>query len=208
MKIGVIGTGNVGQSIGGLLSRAGHDVRFGSRNPGKEEVGSLPGPVGTVVDAAEFGDVILCAAPYGIWPELARELKSKVGGKVLIDAANPYPERDGAFAQASIDAGEGAGVPVADLLPDARLVRAFNSVPWPAMVAEAGREGQRIAIPLAGDNAAARAVVAELIQDAGFEPVDAGVLAQARLFDPGGPAYNQAAPAIQMRQALRLEPPR
>ena len=129
MKIGIIGTANVGRSIGSLLARAGHEVRCGSRGPGEDGVGELPGPAGTVVEAAAFGEVVLCAAPYGIWPALARDIAPQVAGKVVIDAANPYPERDGAFARAAIDAGEGAGVPVAALLPGANLVRAFNCVP-------------------------------------------------------------------------------
>lgn len=206
MKIGVIGTGNVGRGVAGLLARAGHEVRFGSRGPGKDGSGGLPGPVGSIPEAAAFGKVVLCAAPYGIWPELARDLAPHVAGKVVIDAANPYPQRDGAFAQAAIDAGQGAGVPVAALLPGARLVRAFNCVPWPGMVAEAGRPpGERIAIPLAGDDPAARDVTARLIEEAGFEAVDAGPLAQARLFDPGQPAYNHPMPAAPMRQALGRE---
>ena len=156
MKIGVIGTGEVGRSVAGLLLSAGHAVRFGSRGGGGGK-GDLPAPSGTAVEAAGFGEVVLCAAPYGAWPELARDLAPHVAGKVVIDAANPYPGRDGAFAQAAIDAGEGAGVPVARLLPGAKLVRAFNCVPWPAMVAEADRPpGERIAIPLAGGGARGR----------------------------------------------------
>lgn len=136
------------------------------------------------------------------WPDLARDIAPHVAGKVVIDAANPYPGRDGAFAQAAIDAGEGAGLPVSRLLPGARVVRAFNSVPWPAMVGEAGRAGERIAIPLAGDDEEAREVAAGLVGDAGFEPVDAGPLVRARAFDPGAAAYNHPMPAAEMRQAL------
>ena len=206
MRIGVIGTGNVGRSVAGLLARAGHEVRFGSRGPGEEGTGNLPGSVGTVADAAAFGDVVLCAAPYGIWPELSRDISPHVGGKVVIDAANPYPQRDGAFAQAAVDAGQGAGVPVAALLPGAHLVRAFNCVPWPGMVAEANRVlGERIAIPLAGDNPAARDMVARLIAETGFEPVDAGPLVQAGAFDPGAPAYNHPMSGPEMRRILGLE---
>ncbi len=204
MKIGVIGTGNVGQSVAGLLARAGHELCFGSRHLGEQRGDNLPGAIDTVAKAAAFGDVVLCAAPYGVWPELARELAPHVRGKVVIDASNPYPERDGIFAQDAIDAGEGAGVPVTKLLPDAHLVRAFNSVPWPKMVDEAGREGERIAIPFAGDDKAARAITAGLIADAGFEPVDAGPLRHARAFDPGGPAYNHPTAAAELRQKLRV----
>ncbi len=201
MKIGVVGTGNVGRSLGTLLVGAGHDVRFGSRGHEAE----LPGPTDTVARAAASADLIVCATPYGIWPDLARTLAPYVAGKVVIDTANPYPQRDGSFAQAAIDAGQGAGVPVAELLPEAKLVRAFNSVPWPKTMAEAGEAGERIAIPIAGDDVDAKAVVAGLIEDIGFQPVDAGPLAVARAFDPGSPAYGNAMSAASLRRALGLE---
>ena len=203
MKIGIIGTGNVGRSVGALLARAGYEVRFGSRSP--EKAADLAGPSGTVADAAGFGEVLLCATPYGIWPSLAGEIRPYISSKVVIDAANPYPQRDGAFAQAAIDAGEGAGVPVARLLPGTRLVRAFNCVPWPAIMAEAGRPGARIAIPLAGDDPAARGTAARLVEDSGFDPVDTGPLARARAFDPGSAAYNHPMPAAALRRILGLE---
>lgn len=200
MKIAIIGSGHVGSSIATLLKRAGHEVRFGAREPRIDT--SLAGPVDTVAEAATFGEVVLCATPYGIWPLLARELTALVKGKVVIDAANPYPQRDGMFAQAAIDNGEGSGVPVAKLLPSAHLVRAFNSVPWPATMEDAGRKENRIAIPLAGDDAKARDLVAGLIRDAGFDPVNAGTLVHALAFDPSQPGYGKALESVALRAAL------
>lgn len=196
MKIGIMGAGNVGRSVGGLLAGAGHEVRYGSRRPAAAD------QVVGLEDAAAFAEVMFCATPYGVWPELARTLAPHAAGKVVIDAANPYPQRDGKFAQDAIDAGRGSGPPIAALLPGARLVRAFNCVPWPGTAAEAHRAWDRIAIPLAGDDPDARAVTAGLIRDAGFDPVDAGPLVEARRFDPGEPAYNRPMPAEAMRAAL------
>jgi 8-hydroxy-5-deazaflavin:NADPH oxidoreductase len=201
MKIGIIGSGHVGASVASLFAKAGHEVRFGAREPRTDA--SLPGPIGTIAEAAAFGDVVLCAAPYGIWPELAIKLAPFVKGKVVIDAANPYPQRDGAIAQDAIDAGEGAGVPIAKLLPGVRLVRAFNNVPWPATMKAANRAGELLALPFAGDDSNARTIVAGLIRDAGFEPVDAGLLIHARGFDPGTPAYGKATTSAVLKAALR-----
>jgi 8-hydroxy-5-deazaflavin:NADPH oxidoreductase len=203
MKIAIIGSGHVGSSVATLLKRAGHEVRFGAREPRIDA--SLPGPVDTVAEAATFSEIVLCATPYGIWPLLARELAAFVKGKVVIDAANPYPQRDGMFAQAAIDDGEGSGVPVSKLLPGAHLVRAFNSVPWPATMKEAGRTDNRIAIPLAGDDAKARELVAGLIRDIGFDPVDAGTLINALAFDPGQPGYGKVLDVDALRKALWLQ---
>jgi 8-hydroxy-5-deazaflavin:NADPH oxidoreductase len=125
MKIGIIGSGHVGSSVAALLVKGGHEVRFGAREP--RDDASLPGPIGTIAQAAAFGNVVLCATPYGVWPQLARELAPLVKGKVVIDAANPYPQRDGAFAQSAIDAGEGSGVPIAKLLPVNGLAVACNT---------------------------------------------------------------------------------
>jgi hypothetical protein len=72
MKIGIIGPGHVGSSVAALLVKGGHEVRFGAREP--RDDASLPGRIGTIAQAAAFGNVVLCAAPYGVWPQLAREL--------------------------------------------------------------------------------------------------------------------------------------
>src|SRR5438270_12474403 len=117
MNIGVIGSGKIGGTVGGLWAKAGHSVRFASRHP--ESLGPLvteAGPnasAGAPEEAAAFGEVVFCSFPYGAWPSLAKALAALVVGKVVLDSANPYPERDGDFARQAIAAGQGAGVPVA-----------------------------------------------------------------------------------------------
>lgn len=189
MKIGVIGIGKISSTVGRFWTKAGHDVRYGVRKSADHtpEQGEV---IGTVKESADFGEVIFTATPYGAWPDLAAEIASAVAGKVLIDAANLYPERDGKFAQDAIDIGEGSGAPVQRLLPTARVVRGFNTVNWEVLGREAGRAGDRIGIPLASDNGAALTVAANLVRDAGFEPIDLGPLARAADFDPGTPVYN------------------
>ena len=121
---------------------------------------------------------------------VSRILNPFVAGKVVLDSANAYPERDGAFAQDALDAGEGTGVPMAKLLPGARLVRAFNSVYFKTLETEAHRAGDQVGIPLAGDDPDALSIAASLVRDAGFAPVVVGPLRRARDFDQGTPVYN------------------
>jgi predicted dinucleotide-binding enzyme len=150
MNIGVIGAGKIGGTVGVLWAKAGHLIRFGTRHPGS--LGPLlaeAGPnasAGSPEEAARFGEIVFCSVPYGAWPSLAPAIAPLVSGKVVLDSANPYPGRDGEFARTAIVAGEGAGVPVARLLPGARLVRAFNSVYFKTLETEAHRAGDRVGI--------------------------------------------------------------
>ena len=206
MNIGVIGAGKIGGTVGVLWAKAGHLVRFGTRH--QESLGPLiaeAGPnalAGSPEEAARFGEVVFCSVPYGAWPSLAPALAPLVSGKAVLDSANPYPGRDGDFARAAIAAGEGSGVPVARLLAGARLVRAFNSVYFKTLQTEAHRAGERVGIPLSGDDAAALDVAARLVRDAGFEPVVVGPLARARSFDPGTPVYNTGMNGAELARAL------
>lgn len=208
MNIGIIGGGNIAGTVGVLWAAAGHAVRFGTRHP--EQLGPLltraghGASAGTAEEAAVFGEVVFCSAPYGVWPDLAPALSGALAGKVVMDSANPYPERDGAFARETIAAGEGSGAPVARLLPGARLVRAFNSVYFKTLEAEAHRAGDRVGIPLAGDDAAALLIAADLVRDAGFEPVVVGALLRAREFDPGTAVYNSGMRSADLAEALSV----
>ena len=206
MKLGLIGAGNIAGALGVLWSRAGHAVRFGTRHP--ETLGPLleraghGAAAGTPEEAAAFGTIVFCSFPYGSWPDLAPRLVRRLDGKIVLDSANPYPERDGAFAQRAIEAGEGAGLPVARLIPGAHLVRAFNSVYYETLEKEAHRSGDRVGIPLASDDHAALEAAAGLVRDAGFDPVIVGRLRRAREFDPGRPVYNTGMSGIELAKAL------
>ena len=203
MKIGVIGPGKIGGTVGRLWIKAGHQILFGARDPAAAKPGEGEA-VGTLAEAAAFGEVILTATPYGAWPELARDIAEPASGKVLIDAANLYPERDGRFAQDAIDAGKGSGVPVAGLLPGVRFVRGFSTVNWEVLGREAGRQGDRIGIPLASDDGPALTAAAVLVRDAGFEPVEIGPLARAAEFDAGTTVYNTGMTGRELREAFGL----
>jgi len=206
LKIGVIGSGRIGGTLGGYWVKAGHEVMFSARN--LDEVRTLAaglGPkasAGTPREAAAFGQVILISVPYAALPQLGQDLAGDLRGKVVLDTCNPIPRRDGDMAVAA--QAKGSGLASAELLPGVRLVRAFNTIPAAALRSEAHRAGDRVAVPLAGDDEAALRIAARLVEEAGFEPVVVGPLARAKEFDPGTPVFPKALTARELRQALGL----
>jgi predicted dinucleotide-binding enzyme len=206
MKIGVIGSGRVGGTIGGLWVKAGYEVMFSARDISevKELVAGL-GPrahAGTPREAAAFGDAVLISVPYSALPQIGRENAAELKGKVVLDTSNPIAGRDGDMAVAA--RAKGTGVASVELLPGVRLVRAFNCVGYTSMRSEAHRAGERVAIPLAADDQAALKTAIQLVQDAGFEPVVVGGLARAKEFDVGSPVFGKALTAGELRKMLGI----
>ena len=207
MKIGIIGSGHIGGTLGVLWAKAGHQILFSSRHP--EELADLvkrAGPLaraGMPREAAAFGEVVLISVPYGAVPQVGRDLAPELAGKVVLETGNPYPSRDGAMAEPALQ--KGTGLASAEFLPGVRLVRAFNSIPAADLANDANRAGERIAVPLAGDDRAALEVARRLVRDAGFEPVVVGPLASAKKFDRGSAVYGQALTARELRQRLGIE---
>jgi predicted dinucleotide-binding enzyme len=206
MKIGIIGSGRIGSTFGGLWAKAGHEVMFSDRDPEQaKRAAEGVGPrarVGSVPEAVAFGDAILIAVPYGALPAIAQQVGEPLKGKVVIDPNNPVPSRDGELGAQAKE--KGAAVSTAAILPGARLVRAFNSWGYMTMAREANRPAPRMAIPIAADDATARKVGLQLVQDAGFDPVDAGSLAASRAFDLGSSVSGKVMTADEMRKALSL----
>jgi len=207
IKIGIIGTGHIGGTLATLWVGAGHEVLMSSRHP--QELQGLAhslGPkahVGTPLEAAKFGDVVVVSVPYGALPQVGRDLRSELAGKVVLDTGNPYPERDG---QMAVEARrKGTGVSSAEYLPGVRLVRAFNAINSGDLRSEAHRKGAPVAIPLAGDDAQALQVAERLVRDAGFAPVVVGPLSKAREFDVGTPVYTRLMTEPQLKAALGLK---
>ena len=206
MKIGVIGSGRVGGTIGGLWVKAGHEVMFSARDIGevKELVAGL-GPkahAGTPREAAAFGDAVLISVPYAALPQIGRDNAAELKGKVVLDTCNPITGRDGDMAVAA--RAKGTGVASVELLPGVRLVRAFNCVGYTSMRSEAHRAGERLAIPLAADDQTALKTAIQLVQDAGFEPVVIGGLARAKEFDVGTPVFGRSLTAGELRKLLGI----
>jgi hypothetical protein len=207
LKIGIIGTGNIGGALATHWAKAGHELVISSRHPEElQDLAKSLGPkvrVGTPREAAQFGDVILLSVPYKATPDIGRDLASEIKGKVLLDTGNPYPMRDGAMA---VDARKrGTGVTSKEFLPNVRLVRAFNAINAGNLARDGNHKPERYAIPLASDDAEALRVAERLVRDAGFDPVVVGGLARAREFDWGTKVYTEMLTAKQLRAALGLK---
>ncbi len=204
--IGTIGAGHIGSTIGGLWVKNGHKVLFSSRHPEelKDLVAGL-GPlaqVGTVDQAIAFGDVVLLTVPYGAIPQIGRDHAADLKGKIVLDTCNAVAARDGAVAD-EVEA-NGIGVTSQKYLPGTRLVRAFNTMSYKIFANEANRSDPKLAVPIAGDDQDAVRIAATLVRDAGFDPVVVGKLADAKLFQRGGPGYGQPVSAAELKQKLSL----
>lgn len=207
LKIGIIGAGHIGGTLAALWVQAGHEVLISSRHPDElRPLAQSLGPrahVGTPREAALFGPVVLISVPYGALPQVGRDLRTELAGKIVLDTGNPYPQRDGPMALEARK--KGTGVASAEFLPGVRLVRAFNAINSGDLKSQAHRSGEPVAIPLAGDDPEALKVAQRLVRDAGFEPVVVGPLSRAREFDVGTDVYTRLMTAAQLRAALGLK---
>jgi len=206
LPIGTIGAGHIGGTIGRLWVKDGHKVLFSSRHPEelKDMVASL-GPLaqaGTVDQAIAFGDVVLLTVPYPALPQIGRDYAAQLKGKIALDTCNSLVGRDGAIAD-EVEANS-IGVTSQKYLPGTRLVRAFNTMSYKIFASEANRPDPKLAVPIAGDDQDAVKVAAGLVRNAGFEPVVVGKLADAKLFQRGGPGYGQQVSAAELKQKLSL----
>ena len=169
-KIGIIGAGNVGGTLGRIWAKAGDDVMFASRHPDDlKDLAAKAGPhakTGTPAEAAAFGDIVLIAVPYSAFPDVAKANVAALKGKVVFDASNALSPRDGAIVT-EVHA-KGIGAYSAALLPDVHLVRGFNAIHFTNMESDANKG---IAIPLASDDEAAIKAGSGLVKQAGFVPV-------------------------------------
>jgi 8-hydroxy-5-deazaflavin:NADPH oxidoreductase len=201
LRIGVVGSGRVGGTLGGVWVKAGHEVMFSSRDLEHDKklaasLGSNARP-GTPREAAAFGEVLLISVPYRALPDVGKDLGSLVKGKVVIDTCNPIPSRDGDIATWARE--KGAGLASAELLPGARIVRAFNAISYARMGAAREQPGERIGMPIAGDDPTAIELASRLIREIGYEPVLIGGLARGQYLMPGTPLAGERTPD-QIRQ--------
>jgi len=206
MRIGVIGAGWLGGTVGRLWVKAGHEVLFSSRHPEQlEAMARELGPrasVGQPLAAAEFGTVLLLSMPFEALPQVGRDLRSAYRGKIVLDSTNPWGANS---ADVYREARElGVAQTVAKYMPGARLVRAFSAVDATVVETSASRRGGRIGMPLASDDAEAMKVAEGLVRDAGCDPVIVGNLVAAASFQPGGPGFRAHLTAPALRQRLGL----
>jgi predicted dinucleotide-binding enzyme len=202
VRIGIIGAGHIGGTLAERLVAAGHEVAI-SNSRGPETLtdlveGAQPMTVG---DAERFGEVVVVSIPLGRYREVPTDA---VEGKVVIDTNNYYPQRDGQIPELDDDSTTSSEL-LQTHLPEARVVKAFNAIVW-TKLRDDGRpagDADRLGIPISGDDEQAKRTVAELIDEIGFDAVDAGTLAEGgRRHQVGAPAYTQGLPTAELRARL------
>jgi predicted dinucleotide-binding enzyme len=191
MKIGIVGAGNVGGTLGKRWASAGHEIKFGVRDAGdpkvKELLAASPrSTAGSVKEAAAFAEVIVLSVPWNAIDEALKQAGTTLSGKVLIDCTNPVPMGPDILERGLlVGHTTSAGEYVASKASGARVVKSLNTVGWPIM-ADPKLRGESAVMPYCGDDPAAKSTVARLVSDLGFEALDAGPLANARLLEPFG----------------------
>lgn len=210
MRIGIIGAGNIGGTLTRRFRALGHEVAV-ANSRGPETLAALAAETGatavSVTEAARNRDVVIVTIPEKHVPDLPRGLFAAADdGAVVVDTGNYYPQRDGRID--AIEAGTPESQWVAEQL-GRPVVKAFNNIQAQHLLERgrpAGSTG-RIALPVAGDDAAAKAVVLRLVDELGFDDVDAGGLHESWRQQPGTPVYGTNLDADGVRRALAAAPP-
>jgi len=190
MQIGIIGAGSVAGAVAAVATRQGHDVMVSNtRGPNtlSSFVDSIGCKAGTPEEAAAFGDIALLAIPLKAYRTVP---VAQLEAKIVLDATNYHPERDGRIGELDRDEITTSEL-LARHLPKSTIVKAFNAITAADIESDglpSGWPGRR-ALPIAGDDAAAKKVVAELLDELGYDTVDAGPLLEGRRFQKNTPAY-------------------
>ncbi|MDT5299193.1 MAG: 8-hydroxy-5-deazaflavin:NADPH oxidoreductase, partial [Mycobacterium sp.] len=190
MQVGIIGAGSVGSAVAAVATRQGHDVMV-SNARGPDTLSSFVDPIGckagTPAEAAVFGDIVLLAIPLKAYHTVP---VAQLEGRIVLDATNYHPERDGHIDELDRDE-----ITTSELLgrhlPKSTIIKAFNAITAADIESDglpSGWPGRR-ALPIAGDDDVAKKVVAELLDELGYDTVDAGPLVEGRRFQKDTPAY-------------------
>ncbi|MEV6518979.1 NADPH-dependent F420 reductase [Micromonospora chalcea] len=208
MEIGIIGSGHIGGTLTRRLRSLGHDVAV-ANSRGPQSLADLAAETGaravSVEDAVQGAELVIIAIPLKAVPELPASL---FDGKLVVDANNYYPQRDGDIAEL-LDRSLSSSRWTADHLKGARVVKVFNNIQAAHLMDEgkpAGTAG-RIALPVAGDDADAKRIVMGLVDDLGFDPVDAGTLDESWRQQPDTPVYGTDRDADGVREGLAAARP-
>lgn len=178
MKIAILGKGNVGGTLGAGWEKRGHEVVFGVRNPERKDASAGAKTV-SVKEAAQFGEIVVLAVPWGAAPAALRAA-GDLSGRILLDVTNPLlPDLSGL----DVPGGSSGAEQVASLVPGVPVVKIFNTTGYPNM-ANPDYNGQRATMFYCGDEAGSKRIAAGLAEDLGFEAVDAGPLRLARCLEP------------------------
>lgn len=206
MKIGIVGAGSMGVTLGRHLAKRGHQVSI-ANSRGRESLTALAAEIGarpvSVADAVRAGDIVILAIPTKAVLELSKRLFANAASDVIvIDIGNYHPElRDGRIE--AIDRGMLDSQWVAQQI-GRPVIKAFNNILAKSLLEKGvsiGAKG-RIALPVAGNSSGAKAVVFHLVDELGFDPVDAGDLDNSWRQQPGTPAYCHDLEVAALRRAL------
>jgi len=203
--IALIGSGNIGSTLARLFLAAGHDVVL-SNSRGPETLADLVmelgdrARAGTAAEAAEAGDIVVVTVPLKAYREVP---VAPLAGKVVIDTNNYYPERDGQIPELD-DESTTTGELLSAHLPDSKVVKMFNAIFFEHLGAQGRPPGSpdRRALPIAGDDDEAKVVVQGLVDELGFDVVDAGPLAEGWRFQRDTPAYVTGFDVAELRVRL------
>ncbi|MGI8921696.1 MAG: NADPH-dependent F420 reductase [Solirubrobacteraceae bacterium] len=206
MRIGIIGMGNIGSTLARLFVDAGHELAI-SNSRGPDTLGDVVAELGgrvratTSEEAARFGDVVVVSVPFGRYRELPT---GGMAGKVVIDTNNYYPNRDGNFEELDADRTTSSEL-LAAHLPGARVVKAFNAMQSQHLrdLSKPAGDRARVGVPISGDDQQAKLTVADLIDQTGFDAVDAGTLAEGgRKHQPGSEVYAADLPSSELHRRV------
>jgi hypothetical protein len=206
MRIGIIGAGHVGSTLAKYFVSAGHEVAI-ANSRGPETLRELESDLGanahaaTPAKAARFGELAVVSVPFGRYRETPA---AELAGKPVIDTNNYYPQRDGHYSE--LDSGQTTSSELLQQhLPGASVVKAFNAIRSEHLREYSHTGGEKLlyGIPVSGDDDAAKRAVFDLIEEIGFDPVDAGSLADGgRKHQPGAPGYLADLPGDELRARL------
>lgn len=208
MKVGILGSGNIGGNFGIHLAKAGHQVMFSSRHPEQlkelvQEAGDTA-QKGTIEEAAAFGELLVLSVPFKAIAQVAQAIATEVTHKVIIDTCNPYPERDGDIATQVIqDPSLRQSAYTASLFPGSKIIKGLNTIYFVHLRDYAFRGKDKVAIPIAGNDKDAKKTVSQLLQDIGFDPVDVGTIADSEVMEVDQLLYNKPMNAQEMKDKLK-----
>lgn len=185
MKVAIIGTGNMGAGLAATLAAAGHEVSIGARDLAK--AAALADKVGHgamwggIAAAAKLADLVILALPFDAVADAIKQA-GDLAGKVLVDISNPISAD---YKELVIGHTTSAGEEIQKLAPQAKVVKAFNTI-FAQLLAPESRPNKTLQVFVAGDDAATKASVSELAKSVGFEAMDAGPLSNSRYLEPIG----------------------
>jgi predicted dinucleotide-binding enzyme len=204
VKIGIIGAGNIGGTLARKLAMTGHTIKLaGSKGPDaireqSEKIGAEPV---TAEDAVKDVDVVILSIPFSKIPDVADVFAKVPADVVILDTSNYYPQRDGQIAE--INGGKPESVWASEQL-GRPVIKAFNAVLAHTLAENGTLRGAagRIAIPVSGDDERGKAIAQELIDQAGFDALDAGDIENSWRQQPGTPAYCTELSLAELQKAL------